>query len=195
MNLESPETENTAEQEYELAPNEPYPIVISPLHFTLLCIATMGMYSIWWQYKCWVYFKEKEKSGIIPALYALSFIFLALPVIPLLNKIADYCRLYKHKVMYNSIVAWLACLAINYGGYLFKTTHPAIWGLLGILIFVPLIPAVMEFNFYFTANRNGYKGDKLNNRQIVLLVIGGFLWATVINAILTGNFPPADPFK
>ena len=114
MNAESPEIENSAEEENQLDPNEPYPVVINPLHFILLCIATMGFYAIWWQYKCWVYFKEKEKSNILPALWALSFVFVAIPVIPLLNKIADYCKIYSHRVMYNSIIMWLACFGINY---------------------------------------------------------------------------------
>jgi hypothetical protein len=192
MSLDSPEIENTVEEEHELDPNEPYPVVISPFHFVLLCIATMGLYTFWWQYKSWKYFKEKENSSIIPPVWGLLFFIFG---IPLFNKIEAYCKMYDHKVMYNSVLVWLACMVINIGGYLLRDSHPIIGLVLGAFLFTPMILPVMEFNFYFTANRNGYKGDKLNNRQIVLLVIGGFLWATVINAILTGNFPPPDPFK
>ena len=195
MNLESDETANAVDQENELDPNEPYPVVIAPLHFALLCFATMGLYCIWWQYKCWVYFKEKEKSNIIPPIWALLFIIFAATLIPLLNKITSYCKLYNHKVMFNSIVVWLACMSINFGGYLLKEVHPLRSLLTGILIFVPLILPVMEFNFYFTGNRNGYKDDKLTSRQIMLLVLGTFMWAGIINAVMTGNFPPPDPFK
>ena len=179
----------TDEQD-ELDTNEPYPVVIAPLHFALLCIATMGLYMVWWQYKCWKYFEEKEKTNIYPALLAFLFFVLAAPLIPLFNKIAAYCKTYNHRVMYNSISLWLTCVAINFLGYEFRNQVP----MLGILVFLPFIPAVMEFNFYFTGNRNGYKGDKLNRRQIGLLIIGAFLWAGIINAILTGNFPPPDPF-
>jgi hypothetical protein len=194
MDLQSPETGNTEvdEQEYELGPNEPYPVVIAPLHFILLCIATMGVYTFWWQYKSWKYFKEKEGSGIIPFLWGLLFFIFG---IPLLNKIEAYCRLYNHKVMYNSILIWLACMGINLAGYVVRITHPLRGLLIGLFIFVPLILPVMEFNFYFTGNRNGYKNDKLNTRQIMLLVVGAFLWTALIQAILTGNFPPPDPFK
>jgi hypothetical protein len=195
MHSENPEADNTIEPENELDPNEPYPVVINPFHFALLCLATMGVYCIWWQYKCWVYFRDKEKSNTLPALWALLFLILALPLIPLLSKISAYCRLYTQKVMFNPIVIWLACLSINFAGYFMKDSHPVFAPLVGVFIFAPLILPVMEFNFYFTGNRMGYKGDKFNSRQVVLLIFGAFLWAAVINAIATGNFPPPDPFK
>lgn len=34
--------------------------------FAALCLATGGLYSLWWQYKTWRFFKQCQQSGIWP---------------------------------------------------------------------------------------------------------------------------------
>jgi hypothetical protein len=174
MDLQQSEDGNSDEN--VLDPNEPYPVVIAPFYFALLSVATFGLYVVWWQFKCWRYFKQKEQSDIMPALRALFFLFFG---IELFNKIATCCRQYDHQVSYNTVVLWLACLLINFAGYL-----PSPFFLLGILTFAPVLLAVQEFNFYFTANKNGYRDDKLTDRQILLLVMGALFWALMIYGLL-----------
>jgi len=176
MDLESHENENPEGEENVLDPNEPYPVVIKPLYFALLSVATFGVYVVWWQYKCWRYFKERERLNIWPGLRALFFLFFG---IDLFNKIAAYCRQYDHRVSYNSTFIWLACLGINLMGYL-----PSPFFLLGMLTFVPVLLAVQEMNFYFTGNKNGYRDDKLNDRETLLLVLGAACWAMMIYGLI-----------
>ena len=191
--------ETSAEEEYVLAPNEPEPIVIAPFHFVLLSLASMGLYFIWWQFKCWTYFNEVEninkppvkedgspadfdwrvlllKIWHLPALRAILFVFFG---IELFNKIQQYCLRYDHKVSYNPILIWITCIGINALGYL-----QIPFSLLSSLAFVPIILPVQELNFYFTGNKNGYRNDKLNDRQILLIVIGLFLWSLLIYGLL-----------
>jgi len=190
MDLHEAESGNMEPDENVLSPNEPYPVVISPFHFVLLGLATFGVYVIWWQYKCWKYFKEKEKSDSVPVLWTLLYFIFGLSLIPLFQKIEVYCVSVNHKVRYNAFALWAAVLAINFGPVYLKTPFQLLQG----LIFVPFILPVIELNYYFTGNYLGYKDDKLNNRQIVLLVLGAFFWFSTIQMILTGNFPPPTPY-
>jgi len=174
MDLQQPETENPEPEEHILDPNEPEPVVITPFHFGLLCFCTFGIYHVWWQFKCWRYFKLKEDADTFPVIRALFFLFFG---IELFNKIAIYSESQEpgHKVKYNSVLVWLACLGINFMGYL-----PSPYFLFGIFTFLPMMVPLMELNFYFTGNKNGYKEDKLNDRQTILIVLGIACWLLMI---------------
>ena len=52
-------------------------------HF-ILCFLTLTLYNYWWVYKVWLFFKEKEKSDINPA---LRTIFSTIFLIPLFYKV------------------------------------------------------------------------------------------------------------
>lgn len=181
MDTDIPEQENPEikHDEYVLGPNDLEPVVINPFHFVLLFFATMGVYSVWWQYKCWKYFKEKEKADTLPALRAILFIFFG---IELLNKIAYYCREYDHKVKYNSVATWSVIIIFK---LLSGLPEPYLW--VSLLEVIPTLLPVRELNFYFTGNKNGYVNDKLNDRQIMLLVLGSILWVLVIFSIVMGG--------
>jgi len=203
---EQDNNETGAEEEYVLDPNEPEPVVIAPFHFVLLSLASMGLYLIWWQFKCWTYFNAVEnidkhvfseaeapddsgwqllwyklrpllfKIWHLPALRAVLFVFFG---IELFNKIQQYCLRYDHKVSYNPILIWLTCIGINALGYL-----QIPFSLLSSLAFAPIVLPVQELNFYFTGNKNGYRDDKLNDRQILLLLMGLFFWTVLIYGLL-----------
>src|SRR4051812_412133 len=49
--------------------------IISVEKFILLCIASFGTYEIWWMYKAWKYYQQKEEMDIMPAARALFCIF------------------------------------------------------------------------------------------------------------------------
>jgi hypothetical protein len=176
MDLQEAEKGSSEPEEHVLDPHEPEPVVITPFHFGLLCVASLGLYTIWWQFKCWRYFKLKEESDTFPAVRALLFLFFG---ISLFEKITQYSRVYDYKVNYNPIAIWAACLCINFSGYL-----PSPFFLLGLFAFAPMIWPLQALNFYFTGNKNGYVNDKLNHRQIVLLVAGIVCWALIIAGLV-----------
>jgi hypothetical protein len=189
MDLQDADNGNTEPEENVLDPNEPYPVVISPFYFVLLSVATFGLYLVWWQYKCWQYFKEKENSNSVPVLWTLLYFIWGVSLIPLLYKIRLYCKYNGQRVRFDPIGNWLAVLAINVASYFFYSKAP----LLSVFTFLPFLLPVMDLNYYFTGNYKGYVGDKLNSRQIILLVLGAFGWATIIQAMLSGNYPPPLP--
>ena len=182
MDMNDPASGNTDPDENTLDPNEPYPVVIKPFHFGLLCVATLGIYHIWWQYKCWKYFKEKEQLDIFPAVRAIFFLFFG---VALFSRIAIYCKEYDHQANYNPIVIWGTCIGINLFGYL-----PIPVSLLSLFAFVPMIWPLREFNFYFTGNKNGYRGDKLNDRQMILIALGIVCWFFLVYGLVYGKDLP-----
>jgi hypothetical protein len=183
MDPYTPESENpeSANDEYVLGPNDLEPVVINPYHFVLLHIATFGIYSIYWNYKAWQYFKEKEKSDIWPFARSVFFIFFG---IEFFARIEAYCKQYNHKVSYNPALLWILALGINFLGLL-----PIPYSLIGVVWFIPFVPAVRELNFYFTGNKNGYINDKLNNQQLMFIVIGVIYWLLVIASLYVGVDP------
>jgi hypothetical protein len=44
-----------------------------PIVFFFLCFFTLGLYSLWWQYRTWRFFKEKDNLDVYPV--ARSFFF------------------------------------------------------------------------------------------------------------------------
>jgi hypothetical protein len=162
---------------------KPEPVVINPFHFTLLWLATLGIYAIWWQYKCWKYFSEVEEEDRWPGVRAVLFLFFGME---LFEKIKLYCLEYESEVSYNSFVIWLTVIAVN---VVARLPSPYFW--ISILGFIPFLFPVRELNFYFTGNKNGYVDDKLNDRQVLLLFLGVIFWMMIIASILMGNDPGA----
>jgi len=177
-----PEQENTEqpENEYVLGPNDPEPVVIAPFHFIILNIATGGLYSSWWIYKCWEYFRAAKSEDIWPVPRTFFFPLFSFDFF---TKIETYCKEYGHRVQYNSPLLTVLVFASNIiayqrGPYLLAGT---------IIQVVTLLLAVRELNFYFTGNKNGYKDDKLNQRQILLLLGGAFFWTLIIVELVANH--------
>lgn len=177
------DTPNEINEEPAKDAYKPEPVVINPFHFTLLWLATLGIYAIWWQYKCWQYFNEVEKEDWLPGVRAVLFLFFG---IELFEKIKRYCLEYEPDVSYNSIAVWATVVGVN---IIARFPSPYFW--FSILGFIPFLFPVRELNFYFTGNKNGYKDDKLNDRQILLLFLGVIFWMLVIASVLMGNDPAA----
>jgi hypothetical protein len=180
--FENPEAGN---DEHILGPTDPEPVVINPWYFTLLWLATIGIYAIWWQYKCWKYFKEREEEDTWPGLRAVLFLFFG---IELFDKIKRYCLEYEPDVSYNSIAVWASVIGVN---IIARLPSPYYW--ISILGFIPFLFPVRELNFYFTGSKNGYVNDKLNDRQIMLLLLGLIFWLIIITGICMGIDPNAPP--
>ncbi len=183
MEPDMPEFENPEEENNPPVPGsyQPEPIVINPYHFTLLWLATIGIYAIWWQYKVWKYFKEVEGEDIWPGPRAVLFLFFG---IELFEKIKRYCLEYEPDVSYNSIAVWASVIGVN---IIARLPAPYYW--FSILGFIPFLFPVRELNFYFTGSKNGYVDDKLNDRQILLLLLGAGFWLIIVASLFMGIDP------
>lgn len=151
---------------------------ISVNQYTILAIATFGLYNLWWIYKSWSFFRIKEKSDIMAAVRTLfSIIFL----IPLFQKILKLSRNYGYKQNYSPIILFLGIFIMNLFAYL-----PDPYFIITIFSFVFIIPPFKALNFAMM-HTDGFQiieQDKFNGRQIILLVVGGVLWLLLLIGLL-----------
>lgn len=149
-------------------------LTISTNKFLTLCFFSLNLYLLWWSYKTWRFFKERENLSIIPALRA---IFTIIFMIPLFEKIKLLCFDRDANPKYNSILLFLGVLVLNLSGYL-----PQPFNLVSIF-------ASVFFVFPFEAFQKGIEAsgdyqveeqEGFNNNQVYILVIGGVFWVMMI---------------
>ena len=150
--------------------------IISLNKFIFLSVISFGIYPIWWIYKAWGFFNQKEKLNVNPAVYTIfSVIFL----ISLFKKIFDFAKEkgYNRGNIFLTILLYLGYFVTN-----LLAQFPSPFELIVILSFVFLIPPFKALNF---AKRNSSEftvteQTSFNTGQIVLIVIGGIVWSLVL---------------
>ncbi len=151
---------------------EPNAVVIKPVYFAMLSIATFGIYHIWWDYKAWRYIKEKDNSDIMPVARAIFVIFFGYS---LFERIAEMVGEKGREVNYKSGAVFAAIFILN-----LLSRLPEPFFLVSVLSVIPRMFVVRELNYYFTGDLNGNAEQSLSMRHIILLVVGVALWALVI---------------
>jgi hypothetical protein len=160
-------------------------IIISLSKFIILIILTLGLYGVWWSYKSWRFFQQKQSIDILPAFRGLFGIFF---LIPLFNRIQRLAHSVGYKKSYSSVLLFIGFFVVNLLVYL-----PDPYWLMSLLSFIFLIPAFNAFNY---ARRNSLnlkvkEQDSFNARQIVLIVIGSIFWFLLIMGLIvnpTANY-------
>lgn len=158
-------------------------IKIIPVNkFILLDIITFGAYGVWWMYKSWLFFKKRNQLDITPSLRVLFAIFY---LYELFDRIQKFASFHGYNKIYLPVILFISFFIFN---TLAQLPNP-FW-LISIFGFVSLTPAVKALNFgimncgdYHVVLEKNY-----NNRQILLLVVGGLLWI----ANLIDVFSPHD---
>lgn len=152
--------------------------LISINKFVILAILSMGLYTFWWSYKEWRFFKEKENTNILPAVRALfGIVFL----ISLFTKILAYAKENNYQKSYSSVFLFLGYISVSFLAYL-----PDPFWLLAFAYFLFFIPAFSAINF---AKRNDetiivVEQEKYNVRQVVLLIVGGVWWTFILLGLM-----------
>ncbi|MGC4021502.1 MAG: DUF4234 domain-containing protein [Cyclobacteriaceae bacterium] len=78
--------------------------ILSIDKFIILSIMTFSLYQLWWMYKTWRFFKQKEQLDIYPAMRALFSIFF---LTSLFREINDYALEKGYTKKYNSVLLFL----------------------------------------------------------------------------------------
>jgi hypothetical protein len=171
-NLDTNLTSNSSEMDNRILNT------ISVNQYILLAIATFGLYNVWWIYKSWLFFRNKEKSDIMAAVRTIfSIIFL----IPLFHKILKLSKNYGYQQNYSSIIMFLGFFIMNLLAYL-----PDPYFLVAVFSFIFMIPPFKALNFAML-HSEGFQlteQDKFNGRQIFLLITGGLLWILIFIGFL-----------
>ena len=148
--------------------------IISLNKFIILSIASFGLYEIWWIYKAWRFFQQKENLDILPAARAIfSIVFL----ISLFNKILSFAKEKGYVENYSSVGRFIGFFVGNA-----LTRLPDPFGLVSIFSFVFLIPPFEALN-YAKENSNDLvvtEQTSFSGRQVGLIVVGIIFWSLVI---------------
>jgi len=151
--------------------------LLSVQKFVILSIASLGLYDIWWLYKTWRFFKEKDDLDIMPALRALfSILFLY----GLFENIQKYARSNGVTKGFSSIGCFIGFFITNFSGYL-----PDPYWLIAFFGVLFLIPALHTLN---DAIRNSgtyelNESGKYNGRQIAIVIFGFVFYVLTIMAL------------
>jgi len=142
--------------------------------FIFLNVITLGLYGMWWIYKSWRFFQQKEKSNLMPAVRTILSLFF---LIALFQRILNYAQEKGYTKSYSSIFLFIGFLVFNLLSYL-----PEPYLLISIFSLVYLIPPFLALNY---AKRNSkvvavYEQTSFNTRQIILIVAGSIFWALLI---------------
>ena len=152
---------------------------LSTLRFILLCILSFGLYEVWWIYKSWRFFDEKENLEMNSAVRTIfSIIFL----IPLFNKIYKYSKKFGFSKFFSSILYYIGIMSMGLVAYL----EDPYW----LLAFVSIVFYIGPFEtLNFAIEKDTSYELKLltrfNNRQLAIIILGSILWVLLIVGILT----------
>ncbi len=160
---------------------------ISTSKFIILSVLTFGLYEVWWIYKSWRFFSEKEDLEINSATRTIfSIIFL----IPLFRKIKRYTMYIGITKYYSSILLFI--------GYLITAllaNLPDYYWLISLFSFIFLISP-------FEALNQSIKKDpeyeleilkKFNRKQLVLVIVGSMWWIITVLGIIV-SFEKSDNY-
>jgi hypothetical protein len=153
---------------------EAYPL-ISPTKFTILCMLTLGLYGLWWQYKTWRFFRQWQHTDTWPVMRALFSLFTFHELLATINRFARHTGGYTPLPNRGGLVAGYVILSL-----LTRLPDP-FWlihvGASGFLVppFRAFRDAMLEAPGY-----GGYDQPNFSTRQVVVLALGIAFWGLVI---------------
>ena len=148
--------------------------IISQSKFIILLITTFGMYGLWWIYKAWRFFNQREKSDIMPAVRAtMCIIFLP----SLFNKIIDYAKEKGYKEDYPILLLYGCFIILSMTAY-----FPAPVVYISPFCVLFLIPPFQALNY---AKRHSLdfiikEQKKFSGLQITVIVLGSIFWLLLL---------------
>ena len=164
------ENQYEAPEEIEIDPAVEPQEIISVTKFIILCFFTFGVYCLWWMYKAWRFFQQKQRLNILPAaraLFCIIFLNSLFKNILLFARKKDYSGSYVSEVL----VAGYFILQIvgRLGG--------AYW-LVPVLGFIFLVKPFQALNY---AKMNSpelvvIERSSFSGKQITLIIVGSILW-------------------
>ena len=155
--------------------------IISSNNFVILYFVTFGIYGIWWMYKSWRFFQRRDNLDIMPALRAIFYIFF---LYGLLERIQAFAHAKGYSNSYNSLVLFVGFILLN----LLARLPDPMW-VISILAFVCLIPPFNALNYAMIHSEDirAREQEGFNQRQLVLVILGIFMWFLVVIGLVFGE--------
>lgn len=148
--------------------------LLTPTKFGVLCLATAGLYGIWWQYKAWRFFRQRQQSDIWPVARAIFSLF---TVHDLLKNIGRFSGSVGLTPTYNA-----GSLAAGYIILNLLSRLPAPFWLVSLLSFTCLLAPFQQFADALRQSPEHVTSEQpgFSTRQVLVLAAGGLLWAMAL---------------
>lgn len=161
--------------------------LLTPRQFIILSIATFGLYDLWWIFKSWRFFRDREQSSIHSAMRTMFSVFY---LIPLLKRIRAFAAETGYSTRFSPWGIYLATFLLN-----FPSVLPEPLSYLSVFSCLPLLPALNALNFAIlqTEGDQAVVQTSYNRRQRLLLIAGGFVWLVGILAVIGQLMMAAAP--
>jgi hypothetical protein len=155
--------------------------LISLNKFIFLSIISLGLYEVWWIYKAWRFYQQKEKSDILPAVRAIFSIFF---LISLFNRNLNFAKAHGYRHRYSPVLLYIGAVFVS----LLACLPDPFW-LVSYLSIVFFIPPFKAFNYarQHAADLRVVEQTSFSIRQIVLIVIGSIFWAICFIGLAVGR--------
>lgn len=155
--------------------------IISTERFIFLSIISFGLYEVYWIYKAWKFFKQKENTDINPAARAIFSLFF---LNSLLEKILSLARAKGYKEGYSASGLTFGFIVCN-----FLSRLPDPFWLLSFLSIVFLIKPFTVLSYAKENSDDFVTTDQysFSNRQILLIVLGSAFWLLVLLGLFMGD--------
>lgn len=152
--------------------------LLSTKKFIILSLMTFNLYTLWWTYKSWRFFQEREASDINPAARTVFSVFF---LYSLFERIRRFAASSGYEKGYSSGLLFTCVLLLCYCSYL-----PEPFLLIALLSFACYVPAVraLSFGIERSGEYDAQEQRGFNTRQTVLLVTGGVFWALFLTGLL-----------
>jgi len=164
------ENQYEAPEEIQIDPAVDPQEIISLSKFVTLCILTFGLYGLWWMYKAWRFFQQKQRLDILPAARTLFCIIF-------LNSLFKNILLFARKKDYSGSYVSEALVA---GYFIFQIVGRlgGAYSLIPVLGFIFLIKPFQALNYakMNSAELVVIERSSFSGKQITLIIVGCILW-------------------
>lgn len=158
--------------------------LINAKKFSALSFFSFGIYPVWWMFKEWRFFMQKDERNIRPALRAsIAILFLY----PLFRDIEIYARSkqYHHKLRNKFLF---------FGFILFSLigSFPSPYLFLSVFSFLFLIPSFKALNYGKRESDDFViiEQTKFSRGHIVVIILGSIFWLLILIGIIFQTIEP-----
>lgn len=153
-----------------LPDGQPVFFQVSPTKFVVMSIVTLGLYELYWAYRTWSFVKQRDRVRMMPFWRAWFMLFWVFDLLRLIK------RDLSPQIPVDYRYGWLT---FAYVLLWLSARLPFPLGMVSILGFLPLLPAVVAVN---KANLGRIPSDRLNAQFTAWNIVGisAFALATLL---------------
>ncbi|MDD3247338.1 MAG: hypothetical protein PHF18_10915 [Methanosarcina sp.] len=155
-----------------------YSRVIPVWKFALFSVASFGLYELYWNYKSWKFFKEKDNLEVSPfwrTIFSTFFLW------SLFNRYSCMLKEEGYQVSYSVTLLVFFWIGMNFTGGM---SESPIW-LISFLSFHAFIPILNTTNAYWEQKFPGLPEKPLIWWQVILLITGTiFVFLSIVGTFI-----------